>query len=325
MSNTEWQHFRVYGIPLSSDFPFQNRLVAGSGPSDLKFSHRQSLPATCFDRGRFHSFATAAKTAEGDSPLYFYQSRRFDLIRLTEIADFCCFPRRIFCRAVEGVPNELLEIHFLGTVLAFWLERHGIRALHASAVSFHGDAVAFLSSNHGGKSGLAASLMSLGYPLLTDDILPVENAPGTFLGRPGYPTMRMWPDEVEFFLGGYEHLPLVHPDFSKRRIFVGPDAFGTFCEEPQPLALIYLPERRPAGDPDGSVKIIPVSPRDGVIELIRHSFSAHLAEAAGLAAQRLDFFARMAGQVPMRRLVYPSGFEHLERVRDAVLKDARGG
>jgi len=37
--------------------------------------------------------------------------------------------------------------------------------------------------------------------------------------------------------------------------------------------------------------------------------------------QRLDFFARMVQQVPMRRLIYPAGYEHLPRVREAVPAD----
>jgi hypothetical protein len=66
-------------------------------------------------------------------------------------------------------------------------------------------------------------------------------------------------------------------------------------------------------------------PREGVMELIRHSFSAHLAEAAGLAPQRLDFFTRLFKQVPMCRLIYPSGFDHLPRVGEAVLKEEAMG
>jgi len=230
-------------------------------------------------------------------------------------------------------------------VLSFWLERQGIPALHASAVLIGGRAVAFLSSNQGGKSGLAATLMQSVHPLLTDDILPVEEQDGVFLGRPGYPTIRMWPDEAACFLGAYEHLPLVHPELTKRRVPVGGDGFGSFCDTSQPLACIYLPDRRDASgasttpeisavghpgrhpsQPDGAVpntdvEILPVSPRDAVIELIRHSFSAHQVEAAGLAPQRLNFFARLAQQVPMRRLIYPAGFEHLPRVREAILGD----
>ena len=58
-----------------------------------------------------------------------------------------------------------------------------------------------------------------------------------------------------------------------------------------------------------------------MIELVRHSFSARMVEAAGLAPHRLELFTTMARQVPMRRLTYPSGFEHLARVRQAILDD----
>ncbi len=144
----------------------------------------------------------------------------------------------------------------LGDVLSYWLERQGIRALHAAAVVANGRAAAFLSSNYGGKSSLAAAMMQVGCPLLTDDILPVEETGGIFIGRPGYPTMRMWPDEAAYFLGSYEHLPLVHPELSKRRVFVGPDGFGSFCETSQALSCIYLPERRDDLDPTCTISSI---------------------------------------------------------------------
>ncbi len=53
-----------------------------------------------------------------------------------------------------------------------------------------------------GKSSLAASFMQNGHPLLTGDILPLEqNTDGAFFARPGYPIMRMWPEEALRFLG----------------------------------------------------------------------------------------------------------------------------
>ena len=35
----------------------------------------------------------------------------------------------------------------------------------------------------------------------------------------------------------------------------------------------------------------------------------------------LDFSARMVQPAPMRRLIYPAGFEHLPRVREAAPAD----
>jgi hypothetical protein len=133
--------------------------------------------------------------------------------------------------------------------------------------------------------------------------------------------MRLWPDEAQYFLGHYEDLERVHPAYSKRRVPVGPDGFGTFCDASQPMACLYLPERRDPEEGGMEIVIMPVSPRDAVIELVRHSFTPRVVEAIGLQPQRLDFFAQMVQQVPMRRLSYPSGFEHLPRVREAILED----
>jgi hypothetical protein len=163
--------------------------------------------------------------------------------------------------------------------------------------------------------------MQAGCPLLTDDILPVERMGDVFVGRPGYPTMRMWPDEAEHFLGYYEHLPRVHPQLSKRRVPVGPDVFGTFLDAATPLACLYVPDRRDPAEHGLAIEIEPISPGNAVIELVRNSFVPRLVQAMGLAPQRLALFAALVESVPVRRLSYPNGFQHLEGVREAILRD----
>ena len=209
-------------------------------------------------------------------------------------------------------------------MLSFFLERRGIPALHASAVAVGDRAVAFLSGNRGGKSALAASLAQAGHPLLTDDILPVKPAAGHFLGLPGYPAMRMWPDEAEHFLGHYRDLELVHPQLDKRRVAVGPAGFGTFCAEARPLACLYIPERRdPAAWGDG-VEITPLRPTAALMELVRNAFTARAVEALGWQRSRLMVLGDLVQRVPVRRLIYPSGFQRLPQVRQAILRDLEG-
>jgi hypothetical protein len=213
----------------------------------------------------------------------------------------------------------MVEIHLLGSVFSFWLEREEIPALHASAVVAGERAVAFLSTSHGGKSSLAAALMQAGCPLLTDDLLPLEFRGGTLVGRPGYPQMRLWPEEARCFLGYAEGLERVHPDYAKRRVPIGTGGFGTFADSPHPLTCIYLPERRDVGET--KVEILPVAPPDALMTLLRHSFTPRIVAAIGLQPQRLDFFSQLVRDVPLRRLVYPSGRQHLGWVREALLED----
>ncbi len=319
--SVRWCTYHLFGFSLTSDFPFANRLAAGSSAPDLTFTCVASAPVAVDWAHASPLYSSPYRTDSDESVAYLYQLDACDVLRFTDVADFFVWPDFIACYLVDSTYDYMVEIRLLGPVLSFWLEKQGIPALHASAVVCEQGAVAFLSSNRGGKSSLAASLMQAGYPLLTDDILPVEHRQGRFFGHPGYPQMRLWPDEAEHFLGQSNSLEHVHPELSKRRVPVGADAFGTFCSTSQLVSCVYLPERREPADGDMEISIRPVAARDAVIELVRHSFSARMVEAAGLQAQRLNLFAQLARQVPMRRVLYPSGLEHLDTVRDVILKD----
>ena len=212
----------------------------------------------------------------------------------------------------------MVEILLLGEIFSLWLELKGVRMIHASAAVVDNSAIGFLSTNNGGKSSLAGAFTQRGYPILTDDIVPVEERHGLFIGRPGYPAMRMWPDQAEHFFGDYEDLEIVHPEYSKRRILIGPHHFGTFCSEEKSLKVIYMPQRLYS---DSDITLEPLSKKKAFFELIQNSFTAGIVEALGLQPERMNFFTRMVTQVPVRRLSYPEGFHHLSHVVDAVLDD----
>jgi len=321
LDNDTWPIYRIFDLALASNFPFVNLLSRGAIPSDVTFTcaYEPFIP-TNWDQ-IIPIYVSPDRVVDGKSAGYLYRLGTCDVLRFTHVADFYLWANQIICYPLDLADDQVVEIYLLGPVLSFWLERRGVPVLHASAVMVNGCAAAFLSHRSSGKSTLAAALMQAGYPLLTDDILPVERHRGTFVGRPGYPQMRMWPNEAQHFLGYYQDLERVHPAHSKRRVPVGPNGFGTFCDMAQPLACLYLPERRDPREGGTEIEITPVSPRDAVIELVRHSFTPRVVEAIGLQPRRLDFFAQMVQQVPMRRLVYPSGFEHLPRVREAILED----
>jgi hypothetical protein len=310
---------RLFGIDLASDFPFATCLDAGEGPPEVTFSICLVAPEPPAWQQSPPVYISPWQTESGASASLLYRTPGFEVLRFPELLDFYLWPERISCHLLDARYHFLIELRLLGPVLAWWLESRGIAALHASAIAAGGRAAVLLSTHGAGKTGLAAALMRAGCELLTDDLLPVEERSGTFLGRPGYPQMRMWPDEAVHFLGGYEGLSLVHPELSKRRVPVGPDGYGAFCDDPLPLACLYLPERLP--DSEVPVEIREVSPRDALIELVRHSFSPYLVEAAGLQPARFDFFARLVTKVPVRRLSYPTGFSRLPEVADAVLRD----
>jgi hypothetical protein len=300
---------RLFGLTVAGNFPFRTPLSRGAPPADLFLT--VSPPSSTRPRPVSPpTYASALRDASGESLGSLYRSPLGeDLLRFSGAGDFHLEPDGI--RFVPGEESDLAEIRLLGPVLSYWLELRGHPTLHASAVSANGRAIAFLSRHGGGKTGLAAASLRAGASLLTDDLVVLEEAGEGWQVRPAYPEMRMWPDEAAHFVGPPAELPRVQAGAEKRRVAVG-GGFGTFVDASAPLACLYLAARQEEGG--GGVEIQPVARSEALIELVRHSFSPRLVEAAGLQPARLDRLARLVRSVPVRRLVYPSGFERLPEI-----------
>lgn len=313
----ETSKHRLFGLTLASDFAFESRLTSGRGPVDLTFSASSSAPVG--EQPGRPLFSSPFKDEAGQRLARLYELGDGELLRFGRALDFYFAEGGVHCHLQDPEDRRFVEIRLLGAVLAYWLERRSICALHASAVVVDGQAVAFVASNHGGKSGLAAAMMRLGKPLLTDDLLPIEERQERFLARAGYPQMRLRPDAAEHFLS--DGLRRVPRRLGKLWVPVGPDRLGAFHAEAAPAGCLYLPERLPPGSGTGEIRIAPLSRREAVIELVRRSFSPFLVEAVGLQPERLGRLGRLVGQVPVRRLLYPSGLGELPRVCQALLAD----
>ncbi len=312
--------YSVYGLVLQTDLDFADILPLSPKPADLVYRVSQS-PDTWAQAEMV--FDSPYLLPDGSPHLQIWRRGDALRVRLPQLATYDLTPTSIVCYPRLGVSETTLQLNLLADGLALWLELRGCLTLHASAVVVEGGAVGWLSHSGNGKSTLAATFVQAGYPLLTDDILPVETRGDLFSARPGYPRMRLWENEAQHFLGHYADLAKVHPAIVKRWVPIGADGMGTFCDAAQPLRCLYVPERRAPTDANAEIEIAPVSARDAVIDLIRYSFESYVVEALGLQARRLDLFARLARQIPVRRLSYPSGLPYLAQVRAAILDDLR--
>ncbi len=320
--------YQVYGLDLISAYPFASRLyrrVVEPGSNNLSFQLlfycTQSIPFPVdWDKGRL-IYYWGSYTSKGEKWNRLYRFDTFDVLRLASDADFYISSNRIDCHLRNPAYRTSMELDLLGTVLVYWLERRGSPALHASAVEIDGRTAAFLSDSGNGKSTLAAAFMQAGAAFLTDDILPVEQQAGIFWGFPGLPQVNFWPDQAAYFTDNEADFERVVPEAAKKRLPIEAVG-GVFCDQRQPLASIYILSQSGLSLNRTRVEIIPVPPAEAVIELVRYSFiTPAFFGGLGWQARRLDFFARLVQQVPVRRLVYSAGFEHLPYVIEAVLHD----
>ena len=215
---------------------------------------------------------------------------------------------------VWSAPDTTAEtIHhlLLDQVLPRLLAHKGHLVLHAGGVVLAGKAIAFVGTTGAGKSTLVASLHALGHPLLSDDGLVVTRSGSHGMVLPTYPSLRLWPDAVAgVFADGTPNLaPMAHYS-TKQRVLVDP---GT-TPHPLPLAALYV---LAPGTTVSTIDIVPVSPRDACMEIVRNAFRLDPTDPERAAAQ-LALAASVADAVPTYSLAYPRAFERVPEVHAAL-------
>ena len=108
---------------------------------------------------------------------------------------------KIWATWPDTLSIEDAAVFLRGPILGFVLRLRGQIPLHASAVDLEGRALLLMGAPGAGKSTTAACFARMGYPLLSDDIVPLLEQGGIFLAQSGYPYVCLWPQSVEALFG----------------------------------------------------------------------------------------------------------------------------
>ncbi|HEV8396916.1 MAG TPA: hypothetical protein VGQ37_21690 [Vicinamibacterales bacterium] len=196
--------------------------------------------------------------------------------------------------------------YLLGPVLAFIMRLRGLVPLHASGVAIDGRAVLFAGSPGAGKSSTAAAFASLGFPVLSDDVVPMQPLAAGTLAWPGYPRLSLWGDAAEALFGD-ECLPPYSATYTKQYLDLG-GVRRPFQSTPLPVGVVFVLDA--AGDADPGIR--PLAPRDAVVALLRHTFGTYLIDM-GLRAREFEVLAGMVAAVPVWRLRFGTALGDITR------------
>jgi hypothetical protein len=250
------------------------------------------------------------------------------LLRFHDLADFTVdtLGRQIVCFPGSGTLDGTLRHLLLDQVVPLVLTLHGRHALHATAVQMPQGVCAFIGPTGAGKSTLAASFLTTGYPVLSDDCLVLQEDQGLLSAIPAYPGLRLWDDSLEALPSGfYESYPLTHKH-DKYRV-LDKSRRATFPSNPQPLVRIYLLPPPPDVEEETDERkpcIEPITHREGFLSLLSSLFPLDITDKS-LLAQQFNFLSRVTSLIPVRRLRIPRNFSALPAVREAILADLRNG
>ena len=276
--------YRAFGYTLHSDIALPE-LSIESQDETLGWEIR-SAPA---------SFVGDLGTALGAEPVYDgVHVRAFasgDVRRLV-FDDTGTFEIRLSDRRITWYPGRqrspvAVTADIVGRVLAFAAHADGHVALHASAVSIGGQAIAFLGAKHAGKSTMAMALVRAGARLITDDMLVVRLGDGRpALAAPGVQRVRLWEDSARALGARTQPAEGVKPSID----CLTPDQLA--CEA-VPLGACYV-----LGSAEAASAVVRhrVPPPEAAVAVVRYSKLGALAggpEAAVVLGRAAELIRRL--------------------------------
>lgn len=307
----------LFGFCVETDYLFRTPMTAAPHDKapDLFFrltllaSQRVLLPGACL-------YQSSGKNRFDESSVQLYALPSGVVMRFPRIADFWLTPGEIHCELCDPTLEYMVDVLLLGHVMACYLEQQGLLAMHAGALVVGEQAVLLAGDKGAGKSSMVSSMVAAGFPLMADDIAPVEENGGEVLCRSAFPQVKLSPEQLErFATGNNRAYPRFHPGFTK--LSVPAADLGAFDPGPRQVGAIYLLERGSRECP--TIETVP--PARAVVELARQTFLGDILESSPLQRHRFDHLVRVARAVPVRRLCYPDGFHHLDDVHEAIVRD----
>ena len=220
--------------------------------------------------------------------------------------------------------------HYFQTIgLALWLEINNVLCIHANALAYQDQAVAFVAPSRTGKTTLTAELCKKDFSLMTDDMMALHKQDNGYLIYPSWPVARMWPETLDLIesKSNPEELSKVHELFAKKTININENSGFNFCSEPKKLKTIYILNRIEANteannNEDSTVcNITPLSSAQAVIILIQNSILGSAYQALNIEQQRFIKLTECVKNVKVKKITYVSGKQHLKKIKERIIKD----
>jgi hypothetical protein len=267
------------------------------------------------------------KTARGRSPIVknagpfvFQHSPELSLIRIENVADFeISTGRQIRVWPAPRSTQKDIEIYLFGPAWAALCHQRGILPLHASAIVTRGGITAFAGHSGIGKSTIAASMSSLDYEVVADDILPIsfnqDSVPGAW---PYLRRLKLKSDSInEFALTAIEP---VSETLDRAKYFVHPKYIAE--DKWSRLDRLYLLEPDPT---EPHVAIERLTGANAVHALVDQTYHFNFILGSGRFREHLAFCTRLASKILIYRLRRPPVSDEGKKLGSIICAHLEGG
>jgi hypothetical protein len=219
-------------------------------------------------------------------------------------------------------PSDTLTLedtatYLLGPIMGFAMLLRGSISLHASAIIVDNRAIALVGAAGTGKSTTAAAFADLGYAILAEDVVSLNDRGTSFLVEPSYPCIRLWPSSVKALYGPDASLPKLTPTWDKCYLDLNQKQYE-FGKEPIPLSAIYLFTDRSNQPAAPFIRGLSIS--QALIALIVNTYTGYLMDRP-MRARAFKLFGRVLEHVPVKELIPHTDSANIGKLCDIIIKD----
>jgi hypothetical protein len=289
----------AYGLSFHSTIAIPEFVEVQSKNSDVKIDFQKNLNPLDY-----------IPDTVINEPWYLWLTKEKTILYIKNTATFFVNNgQEITIVPVPGVSETEFRFYLVGTVMSILLYQRGLLVLHASAVNINNHAVTFLGISGEGKSSTAATFLSRGYNLITDDVAAVNFETKPYTITPGFPQIKLGRKTADILGYNFESLHFINPTNEKR----GYRPRQGFDFQPLPIGRIYVLNTA------SEFSIEPIRPSEAVTEIYRHSRPTTLYHFGGDS----HFFqcVNLAKEYTIYRLNRPRNLELLPKLVAMVEED----
>jgi len=297
MSNS----YTVFGLTLQSDIVLPELFSAGPGAMpDVTVRYDAVDPDTLGEAARV-------------GPQLWVSPERF-ILEIPRVARFeVAQGTEIRVDPAPGVDAESVRLFLLGSAFGALLFQRGHLVLHGNAIKIDGRCMICVGASGAGKSTLAAAFARRGYPVLADDVVPVD---ANAAALPGLPRIKLWQDAAEWLGIETAGLRRIRPDMAKFNMPLAED--DRAVSAPAPIRWIYILGQDVTLE---DVRIVPIHGMARFGPLRNNTYRVRYLQGMKLGPVHLERCGALAGQVHLARVTRPDVAEPEQAARVDALVD----
>ncbi len=233
-------------------------------------------------------------------------------LKIPDVATFYVkYGQEIIIDPAPGIDEDSIRVFLLGSAFGALLFQRGYLVMHGNAIRIGDQCMICVGHSGAGKSTLAAGFMQRGYPILADDVVPVDI---DCKAISGFPRIKLWQDVADKLQIDTAPLRRIRPDVEKFSLPLEHQLGG----ESLPVRWVYILSTDEHQD---TITFEPIQGMHRFLPLRNNTYRLRYLDGMALKRDHLQLCGKLAGNIRLARVTRPRRDFQLDELIDQLIAD----